>query len=142
MKFLPNLLNDLQGFANEEITKSKILDVLCTVRSFENINKDLVDEWLQSVACKLGLQHMTNTYSDGVAANLQNKRKEKKKKVRRMGVKEETEVVRPSVMSWHYIDITSARKIFTAVRRSLNYPQKKQPLYTVSETKHQLCKRK
>jgi hypothetical protein len=58
MKFLPNLLNDLQGFANEEITKSKILDVLCTVRSFENINKDLVDEWLQSVACKLGLQHM------------------------------------------------------------------------------------
>jgi hypothetical protein len=31
------------------------------MRSFENIDEDNVEEWLQSVACELGFQHMTDT---------------------------------------------------------------------------------
>jgi hypothetical protein len=31
------------------------------MRSFENIDKDNVKEWLQSDACELGFQHMTDT---------------------------------------------------------------------------------
>jgi hypothetical protein len=33
----------LQGFCNEEISKSEILDVVCAMRSFENINEDNVE---------------------------------------------------------------------------------------------------
>jgi hypothetical protein len=35
-KLLPDLEGDLQGFSNEEINKSKILDMVCAMRSFEN----------------------------------------------------------------------------------------------------------
>jgi hypothetical protein len=31
--------DDLQGFPNEEISKSEILDMICAMRSFENINE-------------------------------------------------------------------------------------------------------
>jgi hypothetical protein len=45
--------DDLQGFPNEETSKSKILDILCAMRSFENINKKKkkVKELLQSDVC-------------------------------------------------------------------------------------------
>jgi hypothetical protein len=33
--------DDLQGFPNEEISKSKILDMVCAMRSFENINEEM-----------------------------------------------------------------------------------------------------
>jgi hypothetical protein len=44
-KLLPDLEeDDLQGFPNKEISKSKIIDMVCTMRSFENIDKDNVKE--------------------------------------------------------------------------------------------------
>jgi hypothetical protein len=49
--------DDLQGFPNEEIRKSKILD-MCTMRSFENFN----EEWLESDACEVGFQHLTDKH--------------------------------------------------------------------------------
>jgi hypothetical protein len=52
----------LQGFPNEEISKSKILDMVCAVRSFENSNEDNVEEWLQSDACEVGFQHTTDRH--------------------------------------------------------------------------------
>jgi hypothetical protein len=40
-RHLPDLEeNVLQGFSNEEIRKSEILDMVCVMRSFENINKE------------------------------------------------------------------------------------------------------
>jgi hypothetical protein len=44
-KLVPDLEDDLQDFPNEEI-KSEILDMVCAMRSFENINKDNDEEWL------------------------------------------------------------------------------------------------
>jgi hypothetical protein len=32
-----------QGFSNEETSKSEILDMKCAMRSFENINKDIIE---------------------------------------------------------------------------------------------------
>jgi hypothetical protein len=44
-KLLPHLEeNDLQSFRNEGISKSEILDMVCTMRSFENIDEDNVVE--------------------------------------------------------------------------------------------------
>jgi hypothetical protein len=62
MKLHPDLDNDLQGFPNEEISKSKVFDMVCATRSSENVAEDNVEEWLQSDACELGFQHMTDTY--------------------------------------------------------------------------------
>jgi hypothetical protein len=53
--------DDLQGFPNREISKSEILGMVCAMKSFENVNKGNVEEWLQSDACEPGFQHMTNT---------------------------------------------------------------------------------
>jgi hypothetical protein len=41
-KFLPDIEEegDLQGLPNEEVSKSKILDMVCAMRSFENIHKE------------------------------------------------------------------------------------------------------
>jgi hypothetical protein len=58
-KLLPHLEDDLQGFPNEEISKSKILDMICAMKSFQNTDEDN-KEWLQSDACELGFQHMMN----------------------------------------------------------------------------------
>jgi hypothetical protein len=33
----------LQGFPNEEIRKSEILDMVCAMRSFKNINEDDIE---------------------------------------------------------------------------------------------------
>jgi hypothetical protein len=56
----------LQGFPNEEI-KSKILDMVCAVRSFENTDEDNIEEWLQTDAYELGFQHMTDTDNGNAA---------------------------------------------------------------------------
>jgi hypothetical protein len=39
---------------------SKILDMVCAMIRFENVNKYNAEEWLQSDACELGFQHMTD----------------------------------------------------------------------------------
>lgn len=49
----------MQGFSNE-INKSGILDILCAMSSFENVNKGNREKQLQSDACDLGLQHMAD----------------------------------------------------------------------------------
>jgi hypothetical protein len=42
-KLLPDVKeDDLQGFPSEEISKSKILDMVCAMRSFENINEEML----------------------------------------------------------------------------------------------------
>jgi hypothetical protein len=38
-KLLPGLEYDLQHFPNEEISKSEILDMVCAMKSFKNINE-------------------------------------------------------------------------------------------------------
>jgi hypothetical protein len=61
-KLLQDVEDDnLQGFPDEEISKSEILDMVCVMKNFENIDKDNVEEWLQSDACERGFQHMTDT---------------------------------------------------------------------------------
>jgi hypothetical protein len=58
-KFLPDLdEDDLQGFPNKEFSKSKILDIVCAMRSSENTDKYKVEEWLHSDACEMGFQSM------------------------------------------------------------------------------------
>jgi hypothetical protein len=44
----------LQGFSNKEISKFKILTMVCAMRNFENGDEDNIEEWLQSDACELG----------------------------------------------------------------------------------------
>jgi hypothetical protein len=57
-KLLPDLEDDLQGIPNEEINKSKIPDMMYAMR---NINENNIEELLQSDACEMGFQHMTDT---------------------------------------------------------------------------------
>jgi hypothetical protein len=60
-KLLPDLEDDdLQSFPNEQIGKPKILDMVCAMRNFENIDKGNIEEWLQSDACELGLHYTTD----------------------------------------------------------------------------------
>jgi hypothetical protein len=73
-KLLPDLeKDDLQGFPNEEISKSKILVKVCAIRNFVNVNKDN-EEWLQSDVCELGIQHMID--SDIISAAAKQKDEE------------------------------------------------------------------
>jgi hypothetical protein len=48
--------NDFHGFSTEEISKSEILDILCAVRSFENI-RDKFGDWLQFDVCEVDFWH-------------------------------------------------------------------------------------
>jgi hypothetical protein len=73
-KLLPNLEDDLQGFPNEEVDNSEIIDMVCAVRNFVNINEDNIKEWLHSNAWELGFQHMTGT--DIANAAMKQKREE------------------------------------------------------------------
>jgi hypothetical protein len=82
----------LQGFPNEEISKSKILDMVCATRSFENFNEDNIEEWLQCDACELGFQHLTDT--DIVNAAMKQKGK---KRVGRIRVKKRDKAMSASV---------------------------------------------
>jgi hypothetical protein len=70
-KLLPDLEDDdLQGFPNEEISKSEILDKVCAVRSFENVSEDNVEEWFQSDVCELGFQHVDTDIVNVVAKQM------------------------------------------------------------------------
>lgn len=51
---------DLLGFLNTGIGRFKILDMVCVMGSFLNVNKNNIVEQLQSDACELGFQHMTD----------------------------------------------------------------------------------
>jgi hypothetical protein len=64
----------LQGFLNKEVSKSKILDKACAIKSSENVDKENVEKWLQSDVCELGFQHVTNM--DTANATMKQKRKE------------------------------------------------------------------
>jgi hypothetical protein len=35
-----------KSFSNEEISKSESLDMVCAMKSFENVDKDNVQEWM------------------------------------------------------------------------------------------------
>jgi hypothetical protein len=57
----------MQGFPNEEISKSQIIAMVYAVRHFENVDKDNNEECLDDM-CELGFQHMTGTDTAIVAA--------------------------------------------------------------------------
>jgi hypothetical protein len=63
-KFLPDLEYGLQGFPNKEISKSKILDMVCAMKSCENVYVSDAEEWLQSNVCERVFQHMTVNIAD------------------------------------------------------------------------------
>jgi hypothetical protein len=68
-KLLPDLEDkNFEGFPNEEIDKSEITDIVCAMRSFENVDKANIEEWLQSDMCELFFQHMTDTDTANAAA--------------------------------------------------------------------------
>jgi hypothetical protein len=46
----------LQGFPNEEVSQTEVLDMVHAVRSSENVTEDNIEEWLQTDACELGFQ--------------------------------------------------------------------------------------
>jgi hypothetical protein len=52
--------DDLQGYPNEEISQVQNSWQGVCHDKFENVNKDNSKEWLQSDACELGFQHMTD----------------------------------------------------------------------------------
>jgi hypothetical protein len=132
---LPDLEeDDFQGIPNEEISKSEILDMVCAMRSFENIDKDNVVEWLQSNARDLGFQHMTDTHIVNAAV----KQKEEECGEDESDEGESSEFVSHSMAlqcvdnlldcmgqkGFECSDIRATRNIFTAMRRSLNSSQK------------------
>jgi hypothetical protein len=55
-KLLPDLEDDLQGFPKKEISMTKILDLVCTVRSFENVNEEMLKNGYR-------VMHVKRTYS-------------------------------------------------------------------------------
>jgi hypothetical protein len=129
-KLLPDLEDeDLQGFHNEVISKSKILDMVCAMRSFENTNKNNTEEWLQSDACESDFQHMTDT--DIVSAATKQKGKEEGGEDESEEEGENSECIShsmalqcadtlPDYMSqkgFKYSNIKASRKICTAMRR-------------------------
>jgi hypothetical protein len=74
----------MKGFCNEEISKSEVLDVVCAMGSFETVDEDDNEEYLQSAACQLSFQHVTDT--DVVSAATKQK---EEKRAERMRVKKE-----------------------------------------------------
>jgi sarcosine oxidase delta subunit len=60
----------LQRFLNEEISKPEILDMVCAMRSYENIKANN-EEWQKSDGCEVGFQLMTDTVN---AASKQNRK--------------------------------------------------------------------
>jgi hypothetical protein len=55
-KLLPDLEgDDLQGFSNKEISKSEILDMVCAIRSSENIDEDTLKNGYRVMCVKSGL---------------------------------------------------------------------------------------
>jgi hypothetical protein len=53
MTLLPDLEEeDVQGFLNKEISKSEILDVVCTTRNFGNINEETLNNAYREMGTK------------------------------------------------------------------------------------------
>jgi hypothetical protein len=48
--------DDVQGFPNKEISKSETLNMVCAMRSFENINEETLKNGY-SDACEMSFQH-------------------------------------------------------------------------------------
>jgi hypothetical protein len=63
-------------FTNEEISKPEIFDVMCAMRSFENVDEENTEERLQNYVCELAFQYMTNM--DIVSAAFKQKGKEER----------------------------------------------------------------
>jgi hypothetical protein len=83
----------LQGFPNEEI-KSEILDMVCTMRSSENLNEDNVEEW-PSDTCELCFRHLRDM--NIVSAIMKQMGEEEVGLVR---------VKKVSAIAWHYPVLT------------------------------------
>jgi hypothetical protein len=56
-------------------SKSKILDMVCAMRNFENINKEILKNSYR-VMCAVGFQHMKNRQTDIVNATTKQKGEE------------------------------------------------------------------
>jgi hypothetical protein len=107
----------LQGFPNAEIGKSKILDMVSAMRSFENVDKNNVEEWLQSDVCELGFQH-TDTDTANAAAKQKGEDDDGDNKSEEEGRSSERSsmIVNASVTAWHYSVLIQ----ITLVREGLN----------------------
>jgi hypothetical protein len=51
----------LNSFSDEESSKPKILDMVCAMKSFENINKEVLKNGQEGDACEVGFQHDKQT---------------------------------------------------------------------------------
>jgi hypothetical protein len=67
------------------------------MRSFEKLDEDNIEEWLQGDVCELGFQHMTDTTLLMLPQN-----KSEKKRIGR----NHSKVVNASVIAWHYNVLT------------------------------------
>jgi hypothetical protein len=115
---------------NEEISKPKVLDLVCAMRIFENN----IEEWLQSDVCEPGFQHITDTD----IVNAATKQKGEEEGENESEEKGESVHVSHSMMlqcvgtlldymghrGFEYSNITAAGNIRTAVRSCLNTSQK------------------
>jgi hypothetical protein len=140
-KILSGLEDDLQGFPKKEFIMSEILDMVCVIRSFENVNEDNTEEWLQTGACELSFQHITDM--DIVNAATKQKGEEDGGEDESEEGGQNSEHISHSMAlqcialldymgekGFKYSDITAARKIHTAMRRSLKVHKNKRPLHT------------
>jgi hypothetical protein len=124
------------------------------MKCFENVNEDNVEEWVLSDAWELGFQNMTDMDSGNTAA----------KQKREEGGEDDSEegqssecishsiallcVVTPVLLDYvdqkgfEHSDITAARKIRTAMRRSLHQFTHTHGHYTLFlKIKQHLCKK-
>jgi hypothetical protein len=60
--FIIHKMMIFQGFPNEEICKSKILDIVCAMGSFKNINRGTLKNGYR-VMCEICFQHITDIVS-------------------------------------------------------------------------------
>jgi hypothetical protein len=99
---------------------------------FESADENNVEEWLQSDVCEPGSQHMTDTGIVNAAMKQKEEEEDGEDESEEEG--ESSECVSRSMVlqcvdtlldimgqrGFKYSDITAARKIHTAIRRSLN----------------------
>lgn len=50
----------MQGFHNKEISESRILDILCIMRSPKSIDEGDIEKWLHSDAYEQSFEHITD----------------------------------------------------------------------------------
>jgi hypothetical protein len=59
-------VTDLQGFPNDKIGKSKILDMVCTARNSENTDEDNTEETCLIKRQRRGADVMTKKYDNKI----------------------------------------------------------------------------